>query len=311
MRLLVVGAGATGGFYGALAARGGAEVTLVARGGHAAALAERGLTVRTPDDELHVRPAVVTDLDALAGQSFDVVLLTVKAPDLPPLLGRAAALGGVVVTAQNGVDAEPLATERVPTDRLAAAVLFINTALVEPGVIAQKGRHWIALGPVRSEAAAATQRAAELLQAAGVPARYQGDILALKWSKLVWNNAFNVLTALTDRTVGEVARDPALRALAVRMMAEVIAVAAAEGVPLPADTAAMWLAPGEAAGDVTTSTLHDLRGGRPLEHDAIAGTVVRRARAHGVATPVNDILHPLLAARSPARPARDERKETP
>jgi len=302
MRLLVVGAGATGGHYGALACRGGADVVLVARGAHAGAIASHGLSVERPEEErFTVRPRVVVGLDELRGERFDLVLLTVKAPDLPPLLPHVAELGGTVVTAQNGVDAEPLAAAYVPPERLVAAVLHIGASVVEPGLVRVVTRDTLVIGPPDPRAAAAARAAADGLAAAGVNIRYRDDILAAKWAKLVWNNAWNVLTALTDKPIGPLVRDAETRALAMQMMAEVAEVARAEGVPLRDDVVSQSVARAEAIGDVGTSTLHDARAGRPLEFEALVGSVVRRARAHRVPTPTNDLLYVLMRARSVAR----------
>jgi 2-dehydropantoate 2-reductase len=298
MRILVVGAGATGGYYGALAARGGAEVTLLTRGKNAAAMQEQGVTVDRLGEVFSARPRIVTRLDEVAGETFDLLLVTVKAPDLPPLLPLLAALGGAVATAQNGVDAEPLAAAYVPAERRLAAVLHLGAEMTAPGHIKIGTRDQLLIGPVEPEGEPVAREVAKGLAAAGVPVVYRADILVAKWAKLVWNNAFNVLTALTERPISHIVRDPELRALAEAMMAEVVEVAHAEGVVLPETTVADTLARGDLVGDLASSTLQDLRAGRPLEHEILAGTIVRRANAHRVPTPVNDILYPLLRARS-------------
>ena len=302
MRLLVVGAGATGGTYGALASRGGADVTLLARGAHAAAMSERGLTVERPGERFNVRLRVVTDLAALAGETFDLVLVTVKAPDLPPLLPRVADLGGTVATAQNGVDAEPLAAAYVPPARLVAVVLRLSASLPEPGRVAIAGKDSFVVGPVDPLSEPAAREAAAALAALGIEVSYRADVLVAKWAKLVWNNAWNVLCALTDRTIAAVANDLELRALAERMMGEVVAVARAEGVELSHDIIPETVARALTVGDIAPSTLQDVRAGRPLEFEALAGTIVRRGRAHRLATPVNDLLYPLLRGRSRGMP---------
>ena len=120
------------------------------------------------------------------------------------------------------------------------------------------------------------------------------------WSKLVWNAAFNAVTALTDTTMGAAARHPSLRALLRASMAETLAVATAEGVALPDGLIEFLLGLGDQYGDARTSMHQDVRAGRPTEHEALGGVVSRRGRKHGIATPVNDTLTALLDGRAVA-----------
>src|SRR5512143_3543182 len=117
LRVCVIGAGATGAYFGALGARGGADVTFVQRGPHGAAMRERGVRVRGPGVAFEARPRVVASVDELGGETFDVVLVAVKTADLVAVLPAAARLAGArgaVVTAQNGVEAEAIAAPHVP-----------------------------------------------------------------------------------------------------------------------------------------------------------------------------------------------------
>jgi 2-dehydropantoate 2-reductase len=320
MRLLVVGAGAAGGWFGAVAARGGADTTFVARRAHgevmranglrvierAAAREERGPGGRDevaqgpsdkiePEGEWTARPRVVTSLAEVAGERFDLVLVTVKAPQLAEVLPAAAPLGGVVMTAQNGVEAEEAAAPFVPEDRLAGAVLVIGASLPEPGVVRVAGFRRLIAGAYRPAAVAATRAAVDALAAAGVPASFTDDLAAARWAKLVWNNAWNALTALTGMDCARAVRDPGVRALGVAMMREVEAVGRALGVKLPPGIVDLCLAQAEAVGPIQTSMLQDVLAGRPLEHDALVGVVVRKGQAAGVPTPVNAVVAPLLA----------------
>jgi 2-dehydropantoate 2-reductase len=304
MKLLVVGAGATGAYYGALAHRGGADVTLFARGAHAQAMQTHGVQVKAPAGDFSVRPRVVTRLDE---GDFDLVLVTVKTGDLVGVLPDAArclAPGGALITAQNGVEVEELAAPHVPAASLVGGVLFIGASVSSPGHIEVRGRDVVSLGAASEHSVSAAERAVAALVAVGVNAKYVPDLAMTRWSKLVWNNAWNSLTALTRLPCATAARHPALRALAESTMREVVAVARAHGVPLPDSIIETQLAAGESVGDIRTSTLQDILAGRPLEWDPLVGVIVRLGARHGVPTPVNAVLAALLAGAGTGSPPK-------
>lgn len=304
LKLLVFGAGATGCHFGALAARGGADVTFVQRGPHGAAMRERGARVRGPGVEIDVRPRVVARCEELSAERFDAVLVAVKSPDLPAALPAAAAMcapAGAVVVSQNGIDADALAAEVVPARHLVGAVLFVSAWVSEPGVVDVNGPGQLVLGAISPAGAPAAQRVAAELAACGLRALYTADLPLARWAKLLYNNAWNVLTCLTGLTVGEAARSSELRGLAARAMSEVVEVARATGVGLSEAMANACLREGEMVGETRTSMLQDRLAGRPLEVEALCGAVVRRARDLGVPTPVNDCLYALLIGVDRAR----------
>jgi 2-dehydropantoate 2-reductase len=302
VKLVVLGAGATGGFFGAMAARGGMDVTFVARGAHGAAMRERGLRIRsTLQGEWTVSPRVVGYVGELDDETFDLVLVTVKSPDLEAILPAAARLAGdrgIVVTAQNGVECEEQAMRHLPAARVVGAALIISVGIAEPGVLDHRGMALALVGAPRPESETSSRRVAEWLGKAGVQVSHAPDLAAARWSKLVWNNAWNALTAITRLPVGIAAKNPSLRELATRAMREVEAVGRALGVKMPDNIIDTCLIQTDALGDVRPSMLQDVEAGRVLEHEALVGVIVRRGRELGVPTPVNDVLYPILAALS-------------
>jgi 2-dehydropantoate 2-reductase len=296
MKMLVVGAGATGAYYGALAHRGGAEVTLLARGPHAEAMQARGVEVTTPDESFTVTPRIVTSWDGLG--RFDVVFVTVKTGDLAGILPaavRCLAPGGALITAQNGVEAEAVARPFVPAESLVGAVMFIGASVAAPGRIRRGvAPDSVSLGAPTAAAVPRARTVASELAALGWNARFVEDLAFVRWRKLLWNNAWNALTTLTRLPCATAARRPPLRALAESMMREVVAVARAHGVTLPEEAVVQQLAAGESVGEIQTSMLQDLLAGRPLEWDALVGVIVRLGAAHGVPTPVNATIAVLL-----------------
>jgi 2-dehydropantoate 2-reductase len=264
---------------------------------------ERGVRVRGPGVAFEARPRVVASVDELGDESFDVVLVTVKTADLVAALPAAARLAGArgtVVTAQNGVEAEAIAAPYVPAAQLVGAVLLIGASVPEPGVVEMNGMARVIVGAPVNAAEPAARRVAEGLAASGLPASFTPDLESARWSKLVWNNAWNVLTCLTGLPVASAAHVPEVRALARRAMEETAAVARASGVSLPDEIVDICLMQAEAVGETKTSMLQDRLAGRPLEVDALCGVIVRKGKELGVPTPVNDVLLALVLGVSQA-----------
>src|SRR5213592_561534 len=283
MRILVHGAGAVGGYFGALLARGGHDVTFVARGENLAALSARGLVVRLGSETLHLAPVRAVP-DAAAAP-----LRRVVAPDT------------IVLSLQNGIENEDVLARGLGLPPLMVALTRIGVALVAPATIDYSGRGTILFGEPDGSESPRARRVAEALAAASVPYELRRDILVAAWEKLAWNAGFNAVTTLTRRTVAEVLAEPASRDLVVAAMEEVDAVAVARGVPVRRRRTERVLEESRSGlPDFQTSMLQDLLRGRRLEHDALNGAVVRAAARAGAAVPVNRVLAALLARLDPA-----------
>src|SRR6185369_15308347 len=293
MRILVFGAGAVGGYFGALLARGGADVTFVARGENLAVLRRDGLTVRLGSETLHLASVRAVD-DPAASPRPDLVLVCVKSYDTP---GAAAALrpvvdaGTIVLSLQNGVENEDVLARALGLPPLLVALTRIGVELVAPGVVDYSGRGTILFGEPDGGETARARRVAEALAAGGVPHQLRSDILVAAWEKLAWNVGFNAVTTLTRSTVAEVLAHPGARELVVAAMEEADAVATALGIPVRRTrTEAVLRDSVGGLPDFRTSMLQDLLRGRRLEHDALNGAVLRAAARTGVAVPVNHAL---------------------
>ncbi|OAA25403.1 ketopantoate reductase [Frankia sp. EI5c] len=289
-RIAVIGGGAVGSYLAARAGQAGAEVLLcVRRGGFDRIRVESmptGSTVEVPV-RLLTEPA---QLD----QPVDWLVVATKAHQTPGARGwLRAALGngrdvGVVV-AQNGVRQADRVCPPMPRDAVLPAVVYINAELPEPGVV----RH-LAYGVLQVPDSGLGTSFAQVLPPGDV--RLVDDFATAAWSKLLSNSAANSLTALVGRGLEVLAR-PDLAELALAVMRETAAVGRADGARIPADAPERTLERlrHQPAG-AGTSMLRDRLAGRPLEHDALIGAVVRIGASAGVATPTCAALLPLLAA---------------
>lgn len=299
LRIAVMGAGAVGCYFGALLARAGHQVTLIGRSAHVQAVQAQGLRLQTADFDIQVPMQASTDASAVRGA--DVVLLCVKstateeaARQLQPHL----APGALVLTLQNGVDND----ERVravlgPDMAVAAAVVYVATAMPGPGHVRHFGRGELVIAP-----SARSEQVARQFGAAGIAVQISANVRSALWAKLVINCAYNALSALSRLPYGPLVQAPGVREVVDDVVAECLAVARADGVDLPGDVpAAVRGLPATMPGQLS-STAQDLALGKPSEIDHLNGYVVRRGEALGVATPLNRLLQVLvrLAQAGPA-----------
>jgi 2-dehydropantoate 2-reductase len=311
----VVGAGAVGSFFGAMLARAGHRVTLVARPAHAQAIAAQGLrlhwaTPSGPRVEV-VRLAATTDLAAV--RDADLVLFSVKSPDTEAVARQMAphvAPGTWVMSLQNGVDNAAAIARHVHGEGrvVIPTVVYVATAMPEPGVVEHFGRGDLVAGPLTAADAADAahgrrlQALAAFFAAAGVPVRVSAEVMQELWMKLMVNCAYNAVSALAQLPYGRLVEMPEIRAMQRAVVEEVVAVAGADGHPMPLAGALEAMEriavamPGQ-----HSSTAQDLARGKPTEIDHLNGHVVRRGEALGIATPVNRTLHALVKLAEAAR----------
>jgi 2-dehydropantoate 2-reductase len=300
MRIVVMGTGGVGGYFGARLAQAGSDVAFVARGAHLAAMRERGLTVKSALGDAHLpQPAVTDDPATLA--SADVVLFAVKLWDTESAAERVRPLlagGGVVVPFQNGVESIERIEAVVGPGRAMGGAAYIAATIAEPGVIAHTGTMArLRFGPVLP----AQQRVAEGLlaacTAAGIDAELVADIRQALWMKFVFLAALSGCTTLARQPVGVVRADPDLRAVFEAAMREAWSTGRAKGVALPDDFVAqqMRFLDGLPA-EMRSSMQNDLAAGNRLEVPWLSGAVVRMARECGIDAPVSATI---LAALKP------------
>jgi 2-dehydropantoate 2-reductase len=296
MRVAVMGAGAVGGYFGARLAEAGADVTFMARGEHLRAMQRHGLRITSVRGDLAIHGRFAAGPDG-AGPA-DLVLLAVKSQDtdaaaraLTPLVGRATP----ILSLQNGVDNAECVARLWGADRSVAGVAYITTRVAAPGVIEHSGGGQIILGATQPGGLATARAAHAILAEARIPCELSAHIGEALWKKLAWNAPFCALACLLRMTVGEILASPGLDGLVRACIEEVREAAAGRGVALPASTAQDLITVSAALRDVKPSMLHDLEAGKPLEHEALNGVVVRALQQVGRRAPVNELLYASLA----------------
>ena len=305
MRVVVLGAGAIGGLLGARLARAGVDVMLIARGPHLTAMRESGLRVVDSGGEWTERVDATDDFAVM--RDADAVFVTVKAHSLPPVAERMAANLGdetAVISAQNGipwwyfqrhggelegihletVDPGGAVARAIDPRRVIGCVVYPAASLVRPGVVRHAEGERFSLGELDGSHSPRIVELSQALAGAGLKAPVQPRIRAELWLKLLGNAVFNPLSALTRATLGTIAQSPLVAGVVRSAMEEVDAVARRLGIEIPVSID-QRIKGAARVGDHKTSMLQDLEAGRPMEIDALTGSVVELGDRLGIPVP--------------------------
>jgi 2-dehydropantoate 2-reductase len=296
MTILVVGAGATGGYFGARLAQAGRDVTFLVRPRRAEQLRERGLRIVGPgaaaDAQQVVRPNLVTAGELT--EPADVVLLSVKATALDQAIADFAPAVGprtMVVPFLNGMAHLAVLNKRFGESAVLGGVVVIATQLTGDGDIVQLSPPAsLVIGTQDGTRSTRLQAVHDELSGAGFDTSVSDEIIARMWQKWVFVAPIGGLTCLMRGTVGEIVAVPGGSGLGPAMLAEASAVAAAAGYPVPADaiegTTRLITQPGS---PVNSSLSRDVAEGRPAEVEQVLADLARRGADHGVKTPLFDL----------------------
>ena len=294
MKIAIFGAGAIGGLLGVKLAAAGADVTFIARGPHLAAMQANGVTLKSGEETIVVRPRCIADAAEAGVQDYVVVTLKAHslpsaAPDIAKMMGPESA----VVTGINGVPYwyfygldGPWRDRRVesvdpggklwnilPPSQAIGSVVYPAAEVIAPGVIEHTYGDRFSLGEPDGSRSPRVEALSKAMIGAGLKAQVRPKIRDEIWVKLWGNLAFNPLSALTLSTLDRLAGRADLREVARSMMVEAKAVAEALGVRFAIDVEKRIDGAAE-VGEHKTSMLQDLERGRPMEIDALLGAVV-------------------------------------
>lgn len=301
MRLVVLGTGAVGAYYGGQLARTGHEVTCFARGANLQAIREHGLEIRTPEATFRPPVAATDRVEDLPPADF--AILTVKSyslADIAPVVRRVAEQGAVIVPFLNGVEtAEQLGGLGVPRAALLGGLTEISAVRVQPGVVERSSPfERVVIGEFDTSTTDRVTRITAALLEAGAEARVSTRITVELWQKFVFITALAAACGLARSPVGPLRADPLGRRLLERAVREVVAVARARDVALPQDEVSrvMGVIDRVPAG-MKPSFLIDLESGGPTELAILSGAVSRFAEEAGIPAPVHDTAAAALASR--------------
>ena len=289
MRILIVGAGAVGGYFGGRLAQAGRDVTFLVRPSRAKQLGQDGLRIISPHSNAVLTPKLVSaeKIDT----PYDLVLLSVKAYALEAAMNDFAAAVGpetMILPVLNGMRHVDLLTRRFGEHAVIGGVCLVASEIDNEGRIVQLADfQQLVYGERNGETTPRLQTLDAALRGAGFDARLSTDIMQAMWEKWVQLASLGAITCLMRGTIGQIVAVPGGADLSLKVLDESAAIATACGhkpsEALLSRHAAAMTAP---ESQLTSSMYRDLRKGARVEADHILGDFIERGSAHGVATPL-------------------------
>ena len=309
MRILIVGAGSTGGYFGARLMQAGRDVTFLVRPARAAALRETGLQIVSPLGDFGVTPKLVLASDLK--ETFDIVLVTVKAFGLAAAIEDFAAAvgpGTLILTVLNGMKHVDDLQARFGADRVVGGVCRVSTQLDAQGrILHLSPMHELVYGELDGSRSARIEALHAFLSDAGFTTQLSTHIAQDLWNKWILLATLGGICSLARGTVGEIAATDGGDDFVRGFLAEAVAVATATAVGFAPSqqaidfTLGVLTAPGS---PLTSSMYRDLMAGERVEVDQILGDLRARARRANLATPLVSAAFIQLSAYQRRRDAR-------
>jgi 2-dehydropantoate 2-reductase len=289
LRILIVGAGAVGGYFGGRLAQAGRDVTFLVRPSRAKQLSQDGLRIISPHGDAVLSPKLISadKIDA----SYDIIFLSVKAYALEAAMNDFAAAVGpetMIFPVLNGMRHIDILTKRFGEHAVIGGVCLVAAEMDDQSRIVQLADFQrLVYGERNGETTPRLKALDATLQGAGFDARLSPEIMQAMWEKWVQLASLGAITCLMRGTIGEIVAAPGGAELSIDALNESVAVATACGYK-PSEKvlsrhAAAMTTPGSS---LTSSMYRDLRKGAPVEADHILGDFIERGSAHRVTTPL-------------------------
>ncbi|MFF9184474.1 ketopantoate reductase family protein [Streptomyces misionensis] len=287
-RILIVGAGATGGYFGARLARAARDVTFLVRPRRAAEIRANGLRITAPEGTERLEPKLVTatELDG----PYDLILLTVKAghleaalQDLKPAVGPHT----VIVPFLNGIDHLDVIDTQFPSVVLGAVVKVAAQLTPDGAITVSAPGASLEIGELDGGHTARLRDTAAALDGAGFDVQVSDRILTSMWHKWVFIATTTTITCLAQGTIGDVAAVRGGKAFADAVLAEAAAVSGAAGHPLPdAARVALRATVTQEGSPFAPSMYRDVLDSRPTEVEHVLASLADVAKRLDLSAPL-------------------------
>jgi 2-dehydropantoate 2-reductase len=289
MRILVVGAGAIGGFFGGRLLQAGADVTFLVRPKRAAELANAGLVIKSPNGDVTLENPPAVQADKLA-EKFDVVLLSCKAFDLDDAIKSFAPAVGpqtAIIPLLNGMLHLDVLDRKFGRERVLGGLCAIAATLNDKREVVQLNpMQSLTFGERDGKTSDRVRAVAEVFASGNIGSAASENIVQEMWEKWVFLATLAACTCLMRTSVGNILESPGGKDFILGMLDECSAVASAEGHPPSGPfferIKGMLTAEGS---QMTASMFRDIRAGGPVESDHVIGDLIARGDAAKVPVP--------------------------
>jgi len=298
MKILIMGTGGVGGYYGGLLAQQGNEVTFISRGAHLYAIRQEGMKVKSVHGDFTIFPAQAVENPAEVGP-VDLILFCVKtyntdeaAEAIRPAVGPQT----VVLSLQNGIDAAERIGKLVGLEHVLAGATWLSSAVEAPGLIKQVSQfRRIVFGELSEGRSERARSIYEVLNPTGITVEISDDIQKVLWTKFVFIAAVSSVGSLTRLPMGDYRSVPEARKLLSSIMQEVEALAQAQNIKLDNDVVAKSMEfIDNSAPHIKPSMQFDVESGRRTELESMIGAIGRKGRELGIPTPVSNFVYASL-----------------
>jgi 2-dehydropantoate 2-reductase len=298
MKIAVLGAGALGGYCGAMLKPNVDEVIFIARGQHLKAMQQNGLIVHSSmSGSHHVRGIFTDDFKALL--EADLIIFTVNSIQTADTAARMLPYlkpDSIILTLQNGVDNEEKLAAVLGSDRVLSGASYITVHLESPGIIRQENIQTFILGPLSDNGQIHVELIMALFNKSGLACTLSPNILETKWEKFLNNAAFNPLCALTQKTIGGILDDDTLRSCAASILMETVLIARGLGVNLKQEAINEVFPQSMVVRNHKPSMLQHREQGKKMEVESLCGYLIQKGNELGIKTPILEhVYHSLLA----------------
>jgi 2-dehydropantoate 2-reductase len=304
-RIAILGIGGVGGFIGgklaaAYSGSSGFEVIFVTRGANGDTIRENGLKLITDDGEVVIRPDIVTSDPGSVGP-VDLVIVATKTYDLENSVGSLSSSitpHTIILPLLNGVDNTEKLQAVTPQSTVLQGCIYLVSKIIAPGVVQQRGAFYAVHFGGDIALSTEMQHLLELFQKANINAILEDDIQGRIWTKFSFISPVATYTSAHDISLGEILESEEHSAAIKALMTELLTLASALNIQLPADSIEKSFAVMAKLPYGTTSSMQaDFAAHKPTELETLTGIVVRKASALGISLPAYSALYRLLSER--------------
>lgn len=304
MKIVVIGAGGVGGYFGGMLAAAGVDVTLVARGAHLQSIQQHGLRIEHPhgqQSKVELKTQDSTAASEAAATDVDLVIVSVKGSQLEEageLIHQLYNPGAMVLPLLNGITAPDILRQKLPNHQILGGLCGIIAQIKEPGVIKHVGiEPFITFGSIEHNTSLDERLKTihSTFEQAQFKSTVADNIQLSMWRKFIFICPLSAATSVTRATIGELHSIPESMQLFEQLLDETVAVGVASGIPLTGDHrdhVVKQVSNSPKGG--TTSMQRDIRDGKPSELETQAGAVLRLGEQYSVPTPAMSLVYRAL-----------------